>query len=936
MNYKALIENNIFTIWRTNIYISTGIRIASMFFFMMFFCTFVFSQCPNNASFKKSIDDVINPLNKNILEKLLVIQQQMKTCKRDEDSTYMFLLKKIGVAYKGENNFLQAINYTNQSIQVAEKCITNNTCTAAALVNNYYNLFFYYSEIGELGKKFKAIDSCIKYALKDTQYITMVIAPLAEKTKYLFAKGEYSLCIKNAKLGEQIIQQYYHQKDSIDYIEAFVILQANALYFSKEITAAENLLNKKIINFKQTGNSVQLYAFYSLLGIMNQEKSNFSKANLYFKEAYKLCVAFKFPLGVAQNLEKIGTLYWKNLHKPDSALNYYYKALSYKAAADSLKIFTQMGNLYASQKEFNKAQFFFQQAYNTILTGMNETTQLQNSFQFPGFNQLQNLTDLTSDKGDAFVEQYKNTKNENYLKLALAIYKKNDQFLFKIKKEQQLQFNSNLVWRITSRNLYEHAIEACYVNNNIEDAFYFFEKSKSILLNDQINEQRLMPNKDIAKRAEIKKLITELDIKLINLSAASPEYLAIQKKIFDANQALRLSDNDLKNNNAIYYQNYLDTTIVTIEQLRKNILKNKNSLMEIFYGDSAVYVLTINNTHKTLTKINQQLYTALTNDFANYISSASLINKDFGNFIKTAHELYKLIFIENKTADNEKLIISPDGKGFPFEALVMNEDPQHPVYVLNKYIISYAYSAKYLTNQFVTNTTNDNRILGIAPVKYQGNMLATLTGSDLSLKNINAYFKEGNNFTLEGATKNNFMYHFPDYKIIQLYTHAADSSTSGDPIIYFADTTLLLSALITDRNPVTQLVVLSACETANGKLYQGEGIFSFNRGFAALGIPATVSNLWPVDNQSTYQITELFYKYLSQGLPTDEALQKAKLEFISTNSSTEKVLPYYWAATILTGKVDSFQKQSKISWVVISVIVLILLGAGYLGRKYFV
>ena len=111
---------------------------------------------------------------------------------------------------------------------------------------------------------------------------------------------------------------------------------------------------------------------------------------------------------------------------------------------------------------------------------------------------------------------------------------------------------------------------------------------------------------------------------------------------------------------------------------------------------------------------------------------------------------------------------------------------------------------------------------------------------------------------------------------------------NNDPVIYFSDSALYLSSLIPDRKPVTQLVVLSACETANGKLYRGEGIFSFNRGFAALGIPAAISNLWSVDNESTYQITELFYKYLSQGLPTDIALQKAKLEFINTTVLPEK------------------------------------------------
>jgi CHAT domain-containing protein len=72
---------------------------------------------------------------------------------------------------------------------------------------------------------------------------------------------------------------------------------------------------------------------------------------------------------------------------------------------------------------------------------------------------------------------------------------------------------------------------------------------------------------------------------------------------------------------------------------------------------------------------------------------------------------------------------------------------------------------------------------------------------------------------------------------------------------------------------------LSACQTNIGKNATGEGIMSFARGFANLDVPSTVSTLWSVDN-ATYQITELFYKYLSDGYEKDIALQKAQLDYL--------------------------------------------------------
>jgi CHAT domain-containing protein len=70
----------------------------------------------------------------------------------------------------------------------------------------------------------------------------------------------------------------------------------------------------------------------------------------------------------------------------------------------------------------------------------------------------------------------------------------------------------------------------------------------------------------------------------------------------------------------------------------------------------------------------------------------------------------------------------------------------------------------------------------------------------------------------------------------------------------------------------TQLLVLSDRKTAVGKKAKGEGILSMFRGFATLGIPSTLTTLWSVENQSTYTINELFYRYLSEGYLKDISL----------------------------------------------------------------
>jgi CHAT domain-containing protein len=280
------------------------------------------------------------------------------------------------------------------------------------------------------------------------------------------------------------------------------------------------------------------------------------------------------------------------------------------------------------------------------------------------------------------------------------------------------------------------------------------------------------------------------------------------------------------------------------------------------------------------------------------------------------------LLFQNVSLPTGRIIISPGGKYFPFESLIISKQPL--TYFIEDHAVSYTYSASYLLNNFSVNpASNSYTFMGIAPVQYN-NGLPALPGSDQSLQRMRNYFSNATSLAGPEASKNNFLKNYYKYKIIQLYTHATDSGFSGEPMIYFSDSALLLSDLFYESKPATSLIVLSACETGQGKLYNGEGVFSFNRQFAALGIPSSISNLWKANDQSTYKITELFYKYLSKGMALDVALQQAKKEFRAI-SSKENNLPYYWAASVLVGQGNPILVQKTFPWIWVASIVIVLL-----------
>jgi CHAT domain-containing protein/tetratricopeptide (TPR) repeat protein len=107
------------------------------------------------------------------------------------------------------------------------------------------------------------------------------------------------------------------------------------------------------------------------------------------------------------------------------------------------------------------------------------------------------------------------------------------------------------------------------------------------------------------------------------------------------------------------------------------------------------------------------------------------------------------------------------------------------------------------------------------------------------------------------------------------------------------------------------LVTVSACDTARGKMVRGEGILAFSQAFLAAGAAATVTSLWKVADGPTMSLMQTFYYFLARGETKSEALRDAKLQFFK--SKTELSAPVFWAAFIVNG--DGWHRTRRaISW----------------------
>ncbi|MCP9779425.1 MULTISPECIES: CHAT domain-containing protein [Cyanobium] len=159
--------------------------------------------------------------------------------------------------------------------------------------------------------------------------------------------------------------------------------------------------------------------------------------------------------------------------------------------------------------------------------------------------------------------------------------------------------------------------------------------------------------------------------------------------------------------------------------------------------------------------------------------------------------------------------------------------------------------------------------------------------------------------------------------ILHLATHGffyrAEKASSDDPMSHsgvvlaganagltgnnFGSGVLTASSVSLLNLTGTELVVLSACETANGTIQSGEGVYGLQRALSIAGSHSTLLSLWKVDDNATAAFMNIFYKRLKTGEARSEALINTQSDFREGRLSKEKGWqnPYYWAAWQLTG-----------------------------------
>ncbi len=576
-----------------------------------------------------------------------------------------------------------------------------------------------------------------------------------------------------------------------------------------------------------------------------------------------------------------------------------------------------IGNCYFEQKKYAAAF----NAYDNAMKALVPDNNIEHAYA-PKYYLAAALAKLKARK----------VLNPNDLQNILADCNYIDNLINSIQK-QYSNDESKLNLTEESLSFYESAIEtAANTYQQTQDpscfnqALLFCERNKATILRQNLQEQNALQNAGLPDSL----LQKERDLKI--------ELAYYKKKSFD-NQADTIAKNKITETqirlNALiarfekefhkYYElKYDDKASNTIAEIQDKLPDN-TMMIEYFMGDKNIYNFSISKQHTDI-----QILPMPSNFDSTFNDFRTTVEKDTNEemkFCQASYQLYQWLMEKTlakapNTIKNLRIILDGQLGLLPFDILSVQlakgwKHSDKPKWLLKDYAISYVYSNKLLFEDEKNNAIGNKKSVGFG-INYkqiynvtntQNQHFDSLSYATEEVEKVMLAF-DGKPFLNENATILNFKNEAPNSKVLYLAMHGIlnekDPLRSGLIFCNKEKYDTLYAHDIYDMQLRNELAVLSACNTGNGKLHRSEGIMSLGRAFAYAGTPSLVMSLWSISDQSTGKVMKFFQANLQKGMSKDEALQKAKIEYLDSTENAN-TRPNLWAASAL---VSPLRKES--------------------------
>lgn len=830
------------------------------------------------------------------------------------DLTYV--LADLGLLYFIQEDYPRAARYSEKAFSLSETARANDSpgmwpieYGRATALSTLANLNLRNGNFGDAVEKLKKALTLHQQLNRDGSSFNSYIAGDLQTIGRVFtASGDYAEALRYLDDALRIVRNA-SDADSTASLQNSI----GTLYLEQEDYAqAKKSFNESLHIYLANNNQREAASVLLNLGVTEQRQSNFDEALARFKSSLEVAKRVHSIDATIAAGEGIGVVLTAK-HEFSAALEAF--DLSLKLAKD-IKETTRQTEL----------TWRISQTYYEMGKLQEAASVAQDAVALSRESHSPKLTYLaTTTLGEAYAAQNRIELATETLKTAIDALEFMRDRVAGSEVESQLFFENKV-------SAYHSLVNLLIKQGKPLEALLYGERAKGRVLLDVLTGGRRDLTRTLtpAERAEIERLkrkISEINESIgkkqgshssqmnslyAQLDAARLEYQRVRDSIFASHPNLRrrtsdpalLTTRDLNDLCADGKTAYLEY-VVTQDRVSLFVLTKDKSTDA---ADLKVYPLAI-KAADLVRKVN---------DFHDALAEQRLA------YSTAAHELYTILIApaEQQLRGVGTICIVPDSFlwNLPFQALMT--PGEH--FLIEDHAVYYAPSLSVLremNRKRVTSETINSSLIAFGnPVvgkdQQRNADLCPLPEAEQEVSAIAKSFDEKDSRVFIGrdASEKSFKTLAPTYSMIHLathgvidnrqplYSHLLLTKTEGDP----ENDGRLEARQIMEMNLNADLAVLSACETANGKIAPGEGVIGMSWAFFVGGARAVVVTQWKVNSASTSQMMSNFYNNLnpSKGKSNPskaKALREATLALIRGQNYRH---PFYWAGFVTVGNAD--------------------------------
>ena len=773
-----------------------------------------------------------------------------------------------------------------------------------------------------------------------------------------------------ASYEEANLLYHQHQLKGFDMINSCSIPLGNLYTQINALTEAENTIKAYILEAQQDKRTRETVAGLENLSIVFHNKGNYNRAIAVLQQALKLEPNnLSVQLNLANNyygngetviseeiVKKILLVHPNHLkanqllakiqitsNKPLLALSSLKKTLTILKSSretpsrELAKLYLALAQAELAINAPENAENYIKEVYNTLVAGFNPKQEI------PARNQLfpeNTFIDALDLQAKIYVQKGENKKALQSYDLAFEV----SQLL----NATSFMQDSKLAFQTMHKNRSEACLNLLFeLHQETSDTLWLYkalaieQQAKSPVLREAKQwQQRVLAVTDTLLAARLKQVQLEVAKAGTVLRQAPMQVMNNPELIRDSQNQYTVAIEKQRRLFKELGQRYPKISIsppVSTEILEQKVIRSGKTLVSYFIGNESLFQFEIAQTGVSFKRLAHSkngvnVILQYVKNYNSFFENASLISNDPLAYSKEAYQLYQALQIPK----TEKLVIIPDGilSFVPFSTLHTRPSnslsfQEMPFLVLDTEI-SYALSISEYINEKERN--HNKKVLGVFPV-FKGTA-RELTHSLVEATAIHKMTK-GVLLIENEATAANFLAQMDDYDILHISTHAKAGTFTQPAGIEFIDKTLTIDELYGYQFN-KDLVVLSACETGVGKVIKGEGVQSMARAFQYTGTKNVLFTLWKVNDQSTAQLMENFYKRLNHTNDRSYSLHQAQLDYLKApHIDNTKKSPYFWAAFVYYGEAEPMPNTTHlmIFWIGLSLLLIVGLWFKYRQKR---